>query len=53
MNPRPAFRIALTLAVVAFIAAMILAWMEAPGPMALVTATMLINYWLSEIRKGL
>lgn len=49
---RRLFRITSILAVLAFLASMILAWLAAPGPMALVTASAMIIYLLSEIRKG-
>lgn len=41
MNLRKWYRFALTLAVVAFIASMICAWLAAPGQMALVTVSAL------------
>lgn len=53
MNPRLGFRVASTLAVIAFIIAMFLAWLAAPVQMALVTASRMLIYWLGQPRKDL
>ena len=50
---RRIFRIVSVLAVLAFIAAMVNAWLAAPGQMALVTASAILIYWLNETRKDM
>lgn len=53
MNTRKLFRIATAIAVLSFIAAMVNAWLAAPGQMALLTAAAFTVYWVGNIRKDM
>ena len=48
---RRAYRIAMVIAVLAFLAANIFAWLKAPSQMAMVTLSALIVYWLNQARE--
>ena len=45
------YALACTIAVLAFIAANVCAWLAAPGQMALVTASALLVHWLSKAKE--
>ena len=51
MVGRKLYMAAIVLAVLALIAATINAWLAAPGPMALVTCSVMILGWITESRR--